>query len=476
MDDCRGRGWPAAPALGPYPYVTSGTGTVKIDLSDPKANASEPPSRVANRMPDQKPAPSPVDGGLTRPAAFAERNEDSRAPGPTQPTAPGAPLLPRGQARHLLPQPRSAFIRPMRIWTERSLSTAKQSGWNPDDPILRISLGIVLSERGSQTRRSFTYARPSDSSLTLPMPTTCWLGRWPLIPIPDGEIMRKLSFTRRAAELDPHNLHIQNTLGFVELRNGNLREAESALRKPMEKGSASPDDWFPMAILCARKGLRDEARRWFDQAVASIRKNNTWIGAGTRSLWAQAAEELGEPGPGSTGQGAAEVVGKPVDQESNVKVTPSVLTPRLQPLGSIKNPIGMTLSLIPAGSFEMGSNDEEDSKPIHTVRITKSFYMATHEVTQRQYRQVMGVNPSRCKPAGFESPNNDDLPVESNTWIDAIRFCNRLTPGSGSPPVMRSAARRSASGAGRAIDCRPRQNGSTHAVRAILAFIASGMT
>ena len=87
---------------------------------------------------------------------------------------------------------------------------------------------------------------------------------------------------------------------------------------------------------------------------------------------------------------------------------------------SLKNAIGMELMHIPAGAFEMGSNEEEDSKPIHRVRITRPFYLASHEVTQGQFARLFGKNPSQ-----FQS--NDRLPVESVTWLDSIRFCNLLS-------------------------------------------------
>ena len=58
----------------------------------------------------------------------------------------------------------------------------------------------------------------------------------------------------------------------------------------------------------------------------------------------------------------------------------------------------MKLKLIPAGEFMMGSPDSDpdagdDEKPQHRVRITKPFYMQTTEVTQGQWRDVMGTRP-----------------------------------------------------------------------------------
>ncbi|MDB4639398.1 formylglycine-generating enzyme family protein [bacterium] len=78
------------------------------------------------------------------------------------------------------------------------------------------------------------------------------------------------------------------------------------------------------------------------------------------------------------------------------------------------NSIGMKFKLIPAGTFTMGDGDET-----HEVTLTKPFKMGVHEVTQAQYQQVMGVNPSKFKGA--------DNPVEMVSWGDAVEFCRRLS-------------------------------------------------
>ncbi|MBM3327732.1 MAG: formylglycine-generating enzyme family protein [Calditrichaeota bacterium] len=87
---------------------------------------------------------------------------------------------------------------------------------------------------------------------------------------------------------------------------------------------------------------------------------------------------------------------------------------------------GMNFVLIPGGSFMMGSNDGyENEKPVHRVEI-KSFYMMTTEVTQAQWRTVMGDNPSCFK--------GDDLPVEYVSWSDCQEFIKKLNqrdPGKG---------------------------------------------
>jgi formylglycine-generating enzyme required for sulfatase activity len=95
---------------------------------------------------------------------------------------------------------------------------------------------------------------------------------------------------------------------------------------------------------------------------------------------------------------------------------------------AITNSIGMKFVLIQAGEFQMGSPDNEkdrqsDEGPQHKVKITKPFYMQTTEVTQAQWKAVMGNNPSNFK--------GDDLPVERVCWEDAQEFIKKLSTKEG---------------------------------------------
>ncbi|MDC0279224.1 formylglycine-generating enzyme family protein, partial [bacterium] len=89
------------------------------------------------------------------------------------------------------------------------------------------------------------------------------------------------------------------------------------------------------------------------------------------------------------------------------------------PLPESADSIGMKFKLIPAGTFTMGDASGEDDETPHEVTLTKPFKMGIHEVTQAQYEQVMGVNPS-----GFKGADN---PVETLSWDDAVEFCRRLS-------------------------------------------------
>jgi len=83
-----------------------------------------------------------------------------------------------------------------------------------------------------------------------------------------------------------------------------------------------------------------------------------------------------------------------------------------------KNSIGMKFKLIPAGEFMMGSEEWDWSKPVHKVRITEPFYIGIYPVTQREWKAVMGNNPS-----GFKGKNR---PVEKVSWDDCQEFIKKL--------------------------------------------------
>ncbi|NQT17360.1 MAG: formylglycine-generating enzyme family protein, partial [Planctomycetes bacterium] len=88
------------------------------------------------------------------------------------------------------------------------------------------------------------------------------------------------------------------------------------------------------------------------------------------------------------------------------------------------NSVGMKLVLIPAGEFMMRSPAKSNEGPQHRVEITKPFYLGVTEVTQEQYEQVMGENPSKSKV-------DPQCPVESVSWGNAEKFCERLSEKEG---------------------------------------------
>jgi formylglycine-generating enzyme required for sulfatase activity len=87
------------------------------------------------------------------------------------------------------------------------------------------------------------------------------------------------------------------------------------------------------------------------------------------------------------------------------------------------NSIGMKFTLIPAGEFYMGSEEYDDEKPVHKVKINNPFYLGTYPVTQREWKAVMRRNPSDFK--------GDNLPVEGVSWDDVQKFIKKLNEKEG---------------------------------------------
>jgi formylglycine-generating enzyme required for sulfatase activity len=87
--------------------------------------------------------------------------------------------------------------------------------------------------------------------------------------------------------------------------------------------------------------------------------------------------------------------------------------------------IKLEMVIIPAGSFQMGAPltaGSETEKPRHLVTLPR-FEIGRFAISQEQYWQVMGVNPSRFQGA--------KLPIEKVSWDDAKDFCRKLSDHSG---------------------------------------------
>jgi formylglycine-generating enzyme required for sulfatase activity len=94
---------------------------------------------------------------------------------------------------------------------------------------------------------------------------------------------------------------------------------------------------------------------------------------------------------------------------------------------------GMKLVLIPKGDYLRGSPDSDegasiDEKPQHTVRIAKDFYLGQHEVTQGEWKTVMGTEPWKGREYVKEGKN---YPATYVSWDDAQRFCRTLSQRDG---------------------------------------------
>jgi formylglycine-generating enzyme required for sulfatase activity len=106
--------------------------------------------------------------------------------------------------------------------------------------------------------------------------------------------------------------------------------------------------------------------------------------------------------------------------------------------------IGLPVEMvwIPGGSFQMGNPDTstyyytDNERPVHTV-IISGFYVGKYEVTQVQYKDIMGDNPA-TGTAGYDNGGFKDgggYPVYFVSWYDAVEFCNRLSEREELTPV-----------------------------------------
>ena len=153
----------------------------------------------------------------------------------------------------------------------------------------------------------------------------------------------------------------------------------------------------------------------------------------------------------SLGVGSHICSAAPATQPGSVSAGGAATQPAKELTLDLGNKVTMKLVQIPAGKFLMGSPDaeqkeaaksvaaagvkEEDVRkwfanesPQHEVTISKPFYMGIYDVTQEQYEQVMGQNPSTVK-----GPQN---PVETVSWDDAVEFCKKLSAKTGKTVVL----------------------------------------
>jgi formylglycine-generating enzyme required for sulfatase activity len=106
-------------------------------------------------------------------------------------------------------------------------------------------------------------------------------------------------------------------------------------------------------------------------------------------------------------------------------------TNRPQPGQTIKDcDICPELVVLPRGSFMMGSSDTEsqrgiDEGPLHRVTINYDLAVGKYEITQGQWKAVMGSNPSNFKDCG------DNCPVEQVRWNDTQEYIKKLNARSG---------------------------------------------
>jgi formylglycine-generating enzyme required for sulfatase activity len=114
-------------------------------------------------------------------------------------------------------------------------------------------------------------------------------------------------------------------------------------------------------------------------------------------------------------------------KQTAVEMMPPTETAPTKPKSTREEPSLFSLDKfvkISAGSFQMGSDSgEDDEKPVHTVCITKPFYLGKYQVTQEQWESVRGNNPSDFK--------GKTMPVETVSWDEVQEFIRHLNNQTG---------------------------------------------
>ena len=92
------------------------------------------------------------------------------------------------------------------------------------------------------------------------------------------------------------------------------------------------------------------------------------------------------------------------------------------------NGLNLKMIFVEEGTFAMGSNDgDSDERPVHNVTLDL-YYIGETEVTQAQWRAIMGTNPSYY--------TGDNRPVENVSWNEAQEFCDKLSALTGKKYVL----------------------------------------
>ena len=104
---------------------------------------------------------------------------------------------------------------------------------------------------------------------------------------------------------------------------------------------------------------------------------------------------------------------------------------------SVASPQGVELVLVGPGRFMMGAARREPGRraneALHEVEITRPYYLAVHEVTNKEFREFKPEHLSGS--VGRYNLEIDHHPVVNVTWNDAAKYCNWLSDRAGLPQV-----------------------------------------
>jgi formylglycine-generating enzyme required for sulfatase activity len=162
---------------------------------------------------------------------------------------------------------------------------------------------------------------------------------------------------------------------------------------------------------------------------------DTVVSEATKARWAELSRIESTPRDTASAKPAGESAGKNPESEKEKPESsgnkPAELPAKTESSADFfTDQLTGKFILVKGGTFNMGCTSEQqdcndDEKPFHPVTLG-DYYIAETEVTQAQWKAVMGENPSEFKGC-------DDCPVEQVSWNDAQEFITRLNARAGSP-------------------------------------------
>ena len=203
----------------------------------------------------------------------------------------------------------------------------------------------------------------------------------------------------------------------------------------IETTSHAPPSASEDPVLAARakvEGQRERQKRQFAALLSKARQIVDSLLADTSRLITAQKTDL---------QNAIEVVREALDlKPDHVEVLAlkktieaCFLAPAKELTLALGGGVNMELVLIPAGKFLMGSprtekGQDSDESPQREVTISKPFYVGVTEVTQSQWKALMGTEPWSGQT---DEKSVADRAASRITWNDAAAFCRALSEKSG---------------------------------------------
>jgi serine/threonine-protein kinase len=172
----------------------------------------------------------------------------------------------------------------------------------PDNPYVHESLAWTLKEQGMLDEaiaeyRSATRLKPDDADYHNIL-------AWILVLSPRrprGEYEEALAHARKATELAPKDGDASVALALAEYRSAHWAESIAASERSLAlRNGGDARAWFFLAMARWQKAEKDEARKWFEKAVAWTKEKDPKNSV-LRQFWTEAAELLGRPGPDASG-------------------------------------------------------------------------------------------------------------------------------------------------------------------------------